>query len=353
MADEIWAVNDEAYVILEHLADNSEEKVLADYGMMLWGNMNYAYNEATMGYHDGNKSDFSGISHLSRGWSAPHLVGYMESHDEERLMFKNLAYGNSSGDYNIQDLETALERLELAGVFFFPIPGPKMIWQFGELGYDFSIDYECRVCNKPIRWDYNEGLRRRVYEIWGELAKLKTSEPAFRSDDFKLAVRTASKRIEINHPDMDVRIIGNFGVNASSQEASFSKTGTWYDFFSGDSITVSDVNQLIPLEAGEYRIYTTKRLKTPEITASVPDEKPSGNADFVAYPNPVRGPLYLEALSEESMVRIYDATGKLLGQYVMQAYQESVDLSSLEQGLYLLQRDSQNRGRQVIRILKD
>ena len=59
MADTIWSSFPDAYVILEHFAENSEETVLSNYGTMLWGNMNYEYNEATMGYHDNGKSDFS------------------------------------------------------------------------------------------------------------------------------------------------------------------------------------------------------------------------------------------------------------------------------------------------------
>ena len=35
--------------ILEHFADNSEEIDLSNYGMMLWGNMNYNYGQASMG----------------------------------------------------------------------------------------------------------------------------------------------------------------------------------------------------------------------------------------------------------------------------------------------------------------
>jgi len=207
MANHIWQANANAYVILEHFAANAEEFELSEEGMMIWGNLNGAYNEATMAYEDG--SDFSGISYKERFWNEPLLVGYMESHDEERLMYKNLSYGNSSGTYNIQDRNTALERMALAGVFFFTIPGPKMIWQFGELGYDYSIDYDCRVCNKPIRWDYYDtGVRRRVYQLWSVLINLKRSEPAFSSDDFTLAVSDAAKKIEINHEDMDVRIIG-------------------------------------------------------------------------------------------------------------------------------------------------
>ena len=166
MANEIWSFKEDAFVILEHLAGIQEEYELSLNGMLLWGNQNGQYSEATMGYHDLGKSDFSGISYLEKGMTIPALVGYMESHDEERLMYKNITFGSSSGNYDIKDQETALRRMELAGAFFFTVPGPKMIWQFGELGYDFSIDYDCRVCNKPIRWDYNTGKRKRLYQVW-------------------------------------------------------------------------------------------------------------------------------------------------------------------------------------------
>ena len=38
-ADHIWSVNENAVVIFEHLADFSEEKVLAEHGIKLWRNM--------------------------------------------------------------------------------------------------------------------------------------------------------------------------------------------------------------------------------------------------------------------------------------------------------------------------
>ena len=55
MADKIWSYTPDAYVILEHFADNAEEKELAEYrvaegkGMMLWGNYNGAYSQNTTG----------------------------------------------------------------------------------------------------------------------------------------------------------------------------------------------------------------------------------------------------------------------------------------------------------------
>ena len=261
MADQIWAYDSTAYVILEHFAANSEEIVLSNYGMMLWGNHNYDYNEATMGY----ASNFSGISYKNRGWTNPYLVGYMESHDEERLMYKNLTYGNSSGSYNIKDIRVALNRMKLAGAFFFTIPGPKLMWQFGELGYDVSIDFNGRTGEKPVKWDYlNDDRRTNLYKVYQSLIKLKSDYDVFSTSDFTLDVSGLVKRIYLNHPSMNAFIIGNFGVDQFTTAANYTSTGWWYDYFSGDSIDVVSTNQSITLAPGDFYIYTTSKLPTPE-----------------------------------------------------------------------------------------
>ena len=113
----------------------------------------------------------------------------MESHDEERLMFKNLTYGNSSGSYSIKNFNVALNRMKLAGAFFFTVPGPKMIWQFGELGYDVSIDFNGRVGEKPVRWNYlGDDRRTNLYKVYAALTKLKTDYEAFSTTNFTLDV---------------------------------------------------------------------------------------------------------------------------------------------------------------------
>ena len=349
IADAIWAVKSDAYVILEHFTANAEEFALSEYGMMLWGNLNYAYNQATMGYVE--DSDFSGISYLVRFWTKPALVGYMESHDEERLMYKNIAYGNSSGTYNIQDRNTALERMALAGVFFFPVPGPKMIWQFGELGYGYSIDYDCRVCNKPIRWDYYEtGVRRRVYEIWSALIDLKLSEPAFSSDDFTLFASEAAKRIEINHADMDVRIIGNFDVVSQSVDPSFSRTGWWYSYFKGDSIEVTDPHETLLLTPGEYRLFTTKKFEKPEIVAGSYSPE-AESSEFSVYPNPANGTLYFDSLTESSTLTVINSTGMIVTILDLHGGQDQVDLSFLPPGFYLFINQTGNKAPRYAKVI--
>jgi hypothetical protein len=68
-------VKPDIILILEHFAENNEELDLSNDGMLLWGNMNYNYCEAAMGYIPG--SNFAGISYRNRGWFYPSLVGYI------------------------------------------------------------------------------------------------------------------------------------------------------------------------------------------------------------------------------------------------------------------------------------
>ncbi len=267
MANEIWTVDPSAYVILEHFADNSEELVLSNNGMMLWGNMNHEYLEAAMGY----SSNLSGTWYLNSGWSAPNKVSYMESHDEERMMFKNLAYGNSSGDYDVKDVGTALNRVKLASVFFFAFPGPKMIWQFGELGFDLSINWpsgtnDDRTSSKPPKWEYlDEFGRTNIYRVMSEMIKLRKEHEAFRNpSSLTMAVAGFKKRINLVHSDMSITVLGNFDVTEGDVTPNFPQAGKWYEYFTGDSIMVTNILDPITLAPGEFRVYTTNKLESPE-----------------------------------------------------------------------------------------
>ena len=63
---------------------------------------------------------------------------YMESHDEERLMYKNLLYGNAlqNGEHRTQHCIEA--HWKMATRFLAASWDSKMIWQLGELGCDCS-----------------------------------------------------------------------------------------------------------------------------------------------------------------------------------------------------------------------
>ncbi len=331
-ADFLWSVNPNTYAILEHLSDNDEEKELSAYGMMLWGNMNHNYNENTMGWGDGSKEDISWMSYQKRGWSDPHVVGYMESHDEERLMYKNLQFGNNSGGYNVKDLNTALARQEAIANFFFTIPGPKMIWQFGEVGYEISINEGGRLGRKPIHWEYiDDTNRRKIYDVWATLIAFKKEQPAFQTTDFTLNVNTLVKNIVLRHSDMDVVVIGNFDVTTKSVNPNFTKTGTWYEYYTSTQMNVTNPTALVSLQPGEYRLYTTKLLQDPLPV----DEVAVIKNGLVLYPNPSNGAFKLN--KSATHVDIYDMLGRKVKSYVGDFNsQNTFDVSTLKSSIYMV-----------------
>lgn len=337
-ADHIWSIDPDFYVILEHFADNTEEKELAEYGMMLWGNMNGRYSELSMGF----PAYLDWGSYLVRDWNIPHLVAYNESHDEERMMYRNLNWGNSSGNYNVQNPVTASNRLILAATLFFTVPGPKMLWQFGELGYDYSIDYNGRTGEKPIKWDYfNDPDRNRVYWSFAALINLRNEHPAFSSSDFEVVDEGMRKRIKISHESMNVIVLGNFDVSSGLVGGDFHNTGWWYEYFTGDSINITDPGEILELGAGEYRIYTSEKLTVPDISLSVDDVFYEKDYDrwFTIYPNPVDNIMYIDLDEEYSGrtvdVHILDISGRQV--YSADGFSDSyLDLGRLPRGMYFI-----------------
>ncbi|MEI6883518.1 MAG: alpha-amylase family glycosyl hydrolase [Bacteroidota bacterium] len=322
-ADTVKAVNPSAYFILEHFADNSEEKVLANDGMMLWGNGNNNYNSASGGWTSGGASDLNWGSYKNRGWDQPNIMWYMESHDEERQMFKDYSAGNASKPpYNPKDTATALQRGALCANFFFTIPGPKLIWEFGELGYDYSINYPTgtsasRLDPKPVRWNYySQWGRKYLFNVYHSLIELKKTLPAFKTTSFTVDLSSAIKRIALTDPSMDAVVLGNFDVVARSIVPNFTKTGTWYEFYTGDSLSVSDVASALAFTPGEYRLYTTTRLPKPVFTGISETLPGRPVCQLRVFPNPSDGPVTFEVTCTSAVsakLLIFDLSGRMEG----------------------------------------
>ncbi|MDQ0641458.1 1,4-alpha-glucan branching enzyme [Pedobacter sp. W3I1] len=257
----IKAIDPNFYVILEHFAEESEEKVLADDGMLLWNNMNYNMNEATMGWLD--NSNFQWGFYANHGFAkSENLVGYGESHDEERLNFKNITYGNASGSYIIKgNLATSLKREELVAAFLFSIPGPKMIWQFGELGYDVNIDFNGRTGEKPIKWDYYaDPNRKSLYDAYAKFIRLKKNNSIFNSPNSSYNLAGGIKYIKLTEGTNTVIVVGNFDVVSQAANIDFGSSGTWVDAV-GSSINLSSNSYNRTLAPGEYHIFSKTALK--------------------------------------------------------------------------------------------
>lgn len=253
--------NNNFYVILENFASDQEEKEESDQGMMQWNNLNYNFNEATMGYV--STSDLSGLFFTPHTYTAPdYLVGYMESHDEERIMFKNETYGNTSGSYNVKDLATGLKRTEAAAAYFLCTPGPKMIWEFGERGYDISIDNGGRLGDKPPHWEYmSDPLRKGLYNAYAKLIRMKINNPIFTTSNVLYNATGAIKSIALTGTNVNVMVVANFDVVTQTSAVAFPSTGTYYDYYTNSQISASTTFTNVTLAPGEYHIYSTAALK--------------------------------------------------------------------------------------------
>jgi glycosidase len=356
--DEIRMIDNSAYIILEHFAQNSEEIELSDYGMLLWGNMNDAFGKAIQGV----SNSIEGTTYLQRSWQKPHLVSFMESHDEERLLVKALEGGQNADSYNIKNLTTALERAKLAATFYFPLQGPKMIWQFGELGYDVSINQNGRTGRKPIRWEYAQNAdRQKLYKTYAALIRLKSlpeSADALRSKNSQLIERNMGleKQFILQSPNLNMVILGNFGLRNADFKVNFPNTGTWFDYFTGESIEVIDKEANLFLQRGQFHILTNKKLPTPErnlvlwtlAAKVVAVEDAKFEHTILLYPNPAHHQVQIrfsQAIKGTVKVSLKEISGKTLRnwQFNLLNEHESIDLQGITTGFYFMEIDYNNK----------
>ena len=276
------------YMILEFLGTLpcQEEQEYAAHGFMLWGNNNYVYNQCTMGYTA--SSDISPIvySDPKKAFNNPAEVGYMESHDEERTMYRNLNNGNSSGGYNVKTLTTALAREEAAATVFFTVPGPKMIWQFEERGYDISLVFGgSNLANKPPHWEYmDDANRKHLYDTYKSILQLRLNNAAiFNNTTFTYDFNNGGglvKLFQIADPNTSgkkVTVVANLDVVQQTKSVTFQAIGDWTNYISngtgtgvngatGTNFTLTATGQSIILQPGEYHIY----VSIPPCTTAAP-----------------------------------------------------------------------------------
>ncbi len=297
--DAVKAANPNAIFILEHLGEWQEQKEYSNAGMFPWRNMNYAFGQAAQGRNNENKfvdSDGTGSGTGRGGMFDTGFICYGESHDEERNAYRSKMYGLGSMK---NTPSVYLPRMPLNIAFASLLPGPKMMWQFGELGYDYSINTcsdgktvkdECRVAEKPIPFRLgwlNDALRMDVYEKSSKIIKLRTSHPEFFAVSNVTTTKLAStswlspRRLDIKyndtaHPENSINIIvlGNYdAVNYMTFTGNFSSTGTWYDYLNNEEgFVVKRTDKTITLAPGELKIFTNRKIEEPLVDVDEEDE---------------------------------------------------------------------------------
>jgi hypothetical protein len=380
--DKMQAVSSGSYCILEHFAANTEEIELSNYGMLLWGNMNHNFNEATMGFV--STSNIDGALASARGWSQPHLIAYQESHDEERLMYKNLTFGNnSSTSHNVRTLPVALERNAMSTAFWAMMPGPKMLWQFGELGYDFSITYcpgsnsvpqpypdmQCRTDMKPVRWDYrNDPARYKLYQVYAALLALR-KDPRFLSTfttntGVEHRLSGAFKTLKVSGDSLRVVVVGNFGVIPTGDTVRFPRAGTWYDYLNRTTIAATGLPQSISLMPGEYKVFIDREVGNALVTSDKVPVVPTAASSLHVFPNPasdrfrieyelaMSGPVRLDLMTMDGrhVATMFSGT-RARGKHALQTSLSAQRVGHLPAGRYLVVLEAGGMRRQTSLVI--
>lgn len=233
----------------------------------------------------GQNKNFDYAYYKNRGWNESHLIAYQESHDEERVMWEYLNFGTTS-PLNLKNLENAVNRNQLLTAFYFGIPGLKMIWQFGEMGYDQELNND-RLGIKPTKWEYlDDPERRRLFQLYQEMIKLKSEHKVLNSPEkANLNLSPIIKSNILEHSDMDLVMHGNFGLGiAGNASVSYPKAGKWYNYFTGEELTLAGTTLTMNFRPSEFVLYTSEKLPTPDqgilqedFVTSVPEVIPVGS----------------------------------------------------------------------------
>ena len=226
-AETIRNVEEDAYIIFEHFCDQSEETELYNsVGALCWNNnQRNGYKQSVLGFTGSSFADFK------KG-----RVNNIETHDEERIAYDAVSYAQSwAKPWNV-----LTKRLQAVYAFHFLTPYPKMMWQFGELGYDVSIEENGRTGRKPVRWNYYEDANRKaLYDAMSKIISWRTSHEDYYGQD-NLTVHTWSvgdAQMGGKVLVMDkVIVVANFNNAQSTTTVNVPSAGEWTNLMTGEKV---------------------------------------------------------------------------------------------------------------------
>lgn len=203
-----------------------------------------------------NKSDFSGAFRSGR-------MNNIETHDEERIAYDVITYGQS---WVMTDWTRISDRLAAAYAFHFLSPYPKMMWQFGELGYDYSINYNDRTGRKPVAWDlgyFEDEDRKALYETISKIITFRKQNEDMYGNSVTVNGFThhvtdgdmGGKQLLYRTSGGSVLVVANFTNKATNSfSINVGENGTWTNLLTGATVNITDYHYTVAPTADELII---------------------------------------------------------------------------------------------------
>lgn len=351
--DAMWEVNPDAYAIFEYFVDTAEENEIGNYGGMSWKKMNEQYCQAAMGYQE--NSTFRGMWTGDESRPFGSTVAYMESHDEERMGAKQIQYGAGTLPGSLMQ---RMRRLGSNAAFSMLVPGAKMIWQFGELGYDISGGNGDTDPKEP-HWEYYDNAQRKgLYDTYSTLLNIRRSNPELFSEDAEFYWTVGNndwetgRFITMRSADGSKELVAAYNPTTSGSKT-FSYTfdnpdGTYYAALQSHGVSSATFDAkagTITLPAHSFIVITNMEhaVGVEEIEA----DGMEGYRNISIFPNPASNFIQVNS-SDVNRIEVYSLAGQMVA---ANEGENMMDISALTAGTYIV-RIYTPQGVQAQKLLK-
>ncbi|MCF7824168.1 MAG: T9SS type A sorting domain-containing protein [Candidatus Marinimicrobia bacterium] len=286
-----------------------------------------------------------GIDFGADGFSdAEACVNYLESHDEQRVIWE--AQTNSAISY-----EQALKKAELAAEVLFTSAGIPMLYMGAEVG----MDTERTLDFNPVRWFYLEDPNlAKLHQKYKDLIWLRKRYAALRSNNIDVVYKSNTSKVIVHHRTLageaSVLVAANFNSSNQTVNLQFPEAGIWYEYLTGETLDLaSNIQDSYTIPASTTRIFVNeKHWLDVDRNESLPREY----ALHGAFPNPFNPTTTLRFdLPQASVVSltVYDVLGREVwsgpegltnyqaGSYEIMWNGTNNDNRALPSGVYLLE----------------
>lgn len=342
--------NPNAYCIFEYFVDKSEENEIANAGGMSWKKMTSQYAQSAMGYS--SNSSFSGMYSGDESRPFGSIVSYMESHDEERTAYSQKTSGTSLAKITLY----GMRRLGSNAAFTILVPGPKMIWQFGEMGYDISGGNGDTDPKAP-HWEYLDNeYRKGLHDSYKEQLSIRNNNPELFSSnaEFYWSVGTSNwdsgRFITARNKSVGKELVAAYNPTASQKTFSYTfdnPGGKYYIASKTYKVEPSfdSKSGTITIPAHSYVVVTN--FDNSGVDDNIIDETTASKVSI--YHNPATESVNVITSSDVKSIEIYSVTGQQVARNVGE---QSIDVSNLANGNYIV-RISTTEGVSVEKLIKN
>jgi len=255
------------FINLNQINNNSSEH----YGYS-WGDMTKFISAISA--NDTKAWPFSGYKQIY----SP--INYIESHDEQRIIYEAITYHNI--DYN-----TAIQKSKLGFAILMAAQGTPMLYH----GQEFGMDKEKIVGEQPLQWDYlNNNVNKDLFETYKKLIALRKNSMPLKYGSILALLKDDNKKVAIwERAFNDEYIITAINLNTKDETINIPLpySGMWYMPINNDSIIATqDTIKNYLLTSNQFLILSSTKIQTKIEEQNQPPNKIYHDNYITNMPNP-------------------------------------------------------------------